>query len=224
LVRPFIFTLAILAAGEIQRVEGWMTNAFYPALLLILIVASLGIPIPEDIPLIVAGVILRNGEGIATWYGTFVVALAGIMCGDLVLYTLGRRWGPEVVNHRSVRWMVTPERFRRVSHQFQVHGAWMVFFGRFFMGVRAAMCLTAGATRFPYVRFLAADLAGASLSIPLFVFLGYWFADMIPTLRRYIGGVQTALLLGAIIAVVIVFLAYRARKRRRSALRADAGE
>ena len=121
------------------------------------------------------------------------------------------------MNHRSVRWMVTPDRFARISRRFQVHGTWFCFFGRFIMGVRAAMCMAAGATGFPYWRFFLADFAGALLSVPLFVFLGYWFAGMIPTLRAYVGGVQALILVLAGAAFIVVYVVYRKRKRRRAA-------
>ncbi len=199
-----------------------MQQAFYPALVAILVAASLGVPIPEDIPLIAAGVLLRTHPGIASWHGTLIAALIAIMVGDLVLYALGRRWGPGAINHRSIRWIITPERFTRLSRRFRVHGTWFCFFGRFILGVRAAMCVTAGATHFPYWRFLLADLAGAVLSVPLFVLLGYWFAGMIPTLQAYIGGVQMILAALAVAVLTAMVLAYRAR-RRRSLLRAGRG-
>jgi len=211
-----VLTMLILATGEFDRVEDWMQQAFYPALLVILVVASLGVPIPEDVPLIVSGVLLRTHPAIASWHGTFVVALLGIMSGDLVLYSLGRRWGPEVVNHRSVRWMITPARFTRVARRFRVHGTWFCFFGRFLVGVRAVMCLTAGATGFPYWRFFLADFGGALLSIPLFVLLGYWFAGMLPVLQAYLSGAEVLLwTIGVAVALVLAFV-YRARRRRRA--------
>jgi membrane protein DedA with SNARE-associated domain len=209
----FIATLA-LAGNEFVRVEGWMQQAYYPALLAILIVASLGVPIPEDVPLIVSGVLLRTTPEIASWPGTLIVAMVGIMSGDLVLYSLGRRWGPEVVNHRSVRWIITPARFTRLARRFRVHGTWFCFFGRFLVGVRAAMCMTAGATGFPYWRFFLADFAGALLSIPLFVFLGYWFAGMVPTLEIYLNRAETLFWAVGIAVAVVLLLMYRARKRR----------
>jgi membrane protein DedA with SNARE-associated domain len=218
-----VLATLLIAAGEFDRVEDWMQQACYPALLVILVVASLGVPIPEDIPLIVAGVLLRTHPNIASPHGTFIVALVGIMSGDLVLYSLGRRWGPEVVNHRSVRWMITPERFTRVARRFRVHGTWFCFFGRFLVGVRAVMCLTAGATGFPYWRFFLADFAGALLSIPLFISLGYWFAGMIPTLEAYLSRAEALAWAAAIVAVVVLTLVYRARRRRRPRRRATAG-
>jgi len=218
-MRCFLLATSLNALNsEVGHVEAWMEQAYYPVLLLILVVASLGVPIPEDIPLIVAGVLLKTQEahGTVTWYGTFIVALIGIMSGDLVLYTLGRRWGPDVVSHRSVRWLITPKRYARLSAEFQRHGTWMCFVGRFIVGVRAAMCMTAGATRFPYWRFFLADFCGALLSIPFFVVLGYLCADMIPKLLGDLRSAQTLLTAAAIGVVAALLLVYTVRKRRRA--------
>jgi len=218
-MRLFVLATAFTIAGiEFEQFQGFMEQGFYPALLLILVTASLGIPIPEDIPLIAAGVILKTSPETASWHGTFIVALIGIMTGDLVLYSLGKHWGRGVVNHRLVRWMITPERFDQVSEQFQRHGAWFCFFGRFFMGIRAVMCITAGATRFPYWRFFLADFAGALLSVPLFVVLGYFCAGMIPTLLDYMSGVQIAMSVIAVIGVIIAIMIIRRRRKKRRQL------
>ncbi|MBN2445708.1 MAG: DedA family protein [Phycisphaerae bacterium] len=193
----------------------WLETAFYPTLLGILIIASLGLPIPEDIPLIAAGVILSRHPGVATWPATLLVALVGIMSGDLILYMFGRLAGPSIVGHKGVRWLITPRRYAQTARAFKRHGMWACFFGRFFVGIRAMMCMTAGATRFPYWRFFIADCAGALLSIPLFVLLGYWFAGMIPVLRQYLVGVQGILLGVAILGAIGLVIALKIRAMRR---------
>ncbi len=81
------------------------------------------------------------------------------------------------------------------------------------------MCLTAGATRFPYWRFFLADFAGAVLSIPLFVGLGYWFAGMIPTLQKLVGEVQLTLLVLAVVVLGVLLLVYRRRRQARHSRR-----
>jgi len=209
-----LMALLIFAQGEMGRVQDWMQSAFYPVLFTILVAASLGVPIPEDIPLLAAGVLLRTHPGIASWPVTMAVALVGIISGDLILYWLGRRWGPNVVTHRWICWMITPQRFARFSQRFGVHGTWFCFFGRFVVGVRAAMCLTAGATRFPYWRFFLADFAGALLSIPLFLALGYWFAGMLPTIQKLVGEVQLTLLAFVTVTLIVLMIVYHRRRRR----------
>ncbi|MFH1747457.1 MAG: DedA family protein [Planctomycetota bacterium] len=210
-------SLAFLVADS-SPIQDLMEHAFYPVLLGILVFASLGLPIPEDFPLIAAGVLLKTHPGLASWWGTIAVAMLGIMTGDLVLYRLGRMWGMDVVNHRFVRRLITPVRLQRTIDKFHKYGTWFCFFGRFFMGVRAVMCMTAGATRFPYWRFFLADFSGALLSVPFFVFLGYWFAGMLPTLRAYVSGVQWLMVLGgAAVVGAVVYYEYRRITRRRAA-------
>ncbi|MEW6252747.1 MAG: DedA family protein [Planctomycetota bacterium] len=206
----------LLLADELSHVQGWMEQAFYPVLLILLVAASLGLPIPEDIPLIAAGVLLKTKPSVASSPGVVVVALIGIMVGDLILYALGRRWGPGAVGHRYIRSIVTPRRFARLSERFRRHGTWCCFFGRFFMGVRAAMCVTAGATHFPYWRFFLADLAGAALSVPLFVFLGYWFAGVIDELQVVLGDAKLVGVGVTLVVATVLFILYRRRRRRRA--------
>lgn len=196
------------------NVQAWMQHAFYPVLLLALLAGSLGLPIPEDVPLIAAGVILSQHPGVASWGGTVAFALLGIMCGDVVLYVLGGRWGPEVFEHRWVKRLITPARLEKTARKFNRYGMWMCFFGRFVMGVRAAMCITAGVMRFPLWRFLLADLAGALISIPLLVWLGYWFANMIPTLTAYMHVVRWVMLGLAVAFVAVVALRWRSKARK----------
>lgn len=205
---------ALLAAFSDAQIQEWLTHAFYPMLAGILIIASLGVPIPEDVPLIASGIVLHQHPGVATWLGTIAVATTCILSGDMLLYTLGRRWGRTVFNHRSVSWLITPARMAWADRHFHRYGIWMVFFGRMVAGVRAVMCITAGVTRLPFHRFFLADLAGALVSVPTFIALGYAFAGALPTLRRYVLGAQGALLVVAIVVIgIVVFLKRKALRR-----------
>lgn len=206
-----ILALTLLASlGD--KVEAWMSQAFYPALSFLLFLGSMGLPIPEDVPLIAAGVVMRTHDVGATWQGVILTALCFVLSGDIVLYTLGRRWGKDVVNHRSVSWILTPSRFELMTERFHRYGILMCFFGRLVMGVRAAMCLTAGATRYPFYRFIFADALGATVTVPMFVWLGYWFAGMIPTLRAYMRGVTWGVFVALLIIVGVAVLIHKIRK------------
>lgn len=209
-----------LLASLGDTIEAWMSHAFYPALAFLLFLGSMGMPIPEDIPLIAAGVVMRTHDVGATWQGVILTALCFVLSGDIILYTLGRRWGKDVVNHRSVSWILTPDRFERMTLQFHRYGVLVCFFGRLVMGIRAAMCLTAGATRYPFYRFILADALGAAITVPMFVWLGYWFAGMIPTLRAYMRGITWGIFVALLIIVGVLIVVHKIRKsipRRESA-------
>jgi membrane protein DedA with SNARE-associated domain len=217
-----VLVVAMLAPEQVQSL---LEQYFYAGLLGILVIASLGLPIPEDVPLIAAGVVLRLHPDTASWPLTLLTALVGIMSGDLVLYSIGRFWGRDVVKHKSVQWIITPERFAKAEAYFRRWGVWFCFFGRFIMGIRAVMCMVAGATHFPYWRFFLADFAGALLSVPLFVGLGYAFANALKELMSALAEVHGA----AIIVVVLGVAAFafwefrRFRKHSSSAESATAG-
>lgn len=209
--------VALLLAASVGWFDDLLRQAFYPTLLLVFIIASLGIPIPEDIPLIAAGVILRTHPEIADWPMALFVALVGIMSGDVILYTLGKRWGPDVFAHRSVAWLVTHRRMEMMTEKFHKYGVWMCFFGRFMVGVRAVMCLTAGVTRFPFWKFFLADFSGALLSAPAFMLLGYFCAGMIDRLEAYIKSAKWVVL-GSLALLGLVLWAYQMRRMRRQKL------
>jgi membrane protein DedA with SNARE-associated domain len=217
----------LLAFGLIEEnVFELLKQAFYPALLLIFVIASLGVPIPEDLPLMAAGVILRTSPEIASWPLTILVSTIGIMSGDLILYSLGRVWGDDVFSHKSVRWLISPARLRLMKQKFLRHGTWMVFFGRFIVGVRAVMCLSAGVTRFPYWRFFLADFCGAMITIPMFIGLGYAFAYAFPTLKAYLGDLQLIALIVVLLAIgcAIWYRIHRRSKREIAAVEKETPE
>lgn len=202
------------SAGWIDDLLDWavQVGAVYPAILGILVIASLGVPIPEDVPLILAGVILRTEPRAATWFGVILVSLIGIMSGDLVLYTLGKRWGRGVFNHKWVSRLVTPDRFDWLADKFHSYGVWACFFGRFLMGIRAAMCLTAGATRFPYWKFFLADFAGALLSVPFFVGVGYVCADNWELALTYMKDAQGIVLVSLAVFALVGFFWWKSKR------------
>lgn len=214
-MRPPLGTTLLLAISD-SWMLGFLSNFFYPGLLLIFVIASLGAPIPEDIPLILAGVLIKTHPDIASWQWALPVSLVGIMSGDVILYTLGRRWGRNIFAHKSVAWLITPRRLAIMDERFHRWGAWACFFGRFMMGVRAMMCLTAGVTRFPFWKFFLADFAGALLSVPFFIWLGYKFAEHLPLLEEYLQDAQFVvfIVVGLLIAAVIWYEVRRIRRIR----------
>src|SRR5262245_1084682 len=218
-MRPLLAVTLALAISQ-STMQGLLETAFYPALLLVFIIASLGIPIPEDIPLIAAGVILKTNPHVASWPGALLVSMIGIMSGDVILYHLGKKWGRHVFEHRSVAWLITPRRMQIMTERFHRYGVWACFFGRFMVGVRAIMCLTAGVTRFPFWKFFVADFCGALLSVPFFIGLGFVFAHMLDSLKSYIAEVQT--IVGALIAIVIAAVVWYEFRRLRKMREADA--
>ena len=154
----------------------WITQYIeefqYAAIALVLFLAGLGVPIPEDIPLIYGGVM--SGKGAMNVYVHFVVSMVFIVLGDVSLYMIGKKISKNAETPSRFQKILTPERQAKVQGYFDRYGSWAVFLGRFVAGVRGAVYLTAGMARFPLPRFIFLDFLAALISVPVWIYLGYW--------------------------------------------------
>ena len=194
---------------------GWVTDYIeefhYAAVALVLFVAGLGVPIPEDIPLIYGGVMA--GRGIMNVYVHFGVSMVFILIGDLCLYNIGRRISRNAETPSRWQKLLTPERQTRVRGLFAKYGSWAVFFGRFIAGVRGAVFLSAGMARFPIGKFILFDLLAAFISVPVWIGMGYWASANWEVIADKAKQYQL-LVMGTL--VVIAFLVIWVVKRRRA--------
>jgi len=91
----------------------------------------------------------------------------------------------------------------------------MVAVGRMFAGIRGAMVVTAGTSRFKFIKFLIADGLAAVVSGGMFMFLGYWGGtyggDMVRRMREIRYSIWA---IAGVLAIVLLFLFFRDRKRR----------
>jgi membrane protein DedA with SNARE-associated domain len=149
----------------------------YAAVFGILVACGLGVPLPEDISLILGGFLAHKGA--ASLPMMMVIGFAGILVGDSLIFYAGRRLGTQVGRSPGgfLARVVTPEKRARVEGLFALHGQKIVMIARFLPGVRAVTYFTAGSAGMSYWRFIFWDGLAAILSAPFFVWLGFAFGD-----------------------------------------------
>ena len=155
----------------------------YGVLFGMLFLCGLGLPVPEDIPLIVSGILIGSHKmhlGIAA-----PLAWAGIIGGDCMLYMLGRTYGLNITRVPFVGKHVTKARIEKAEKLFERWGIWVVAIGRLFAGIRGAMVVAAGTLRFNFIKFIIADGLAALVSGGLFMFLGYKVGQNIHLITKY---------------------------------------
>lgn len=148
----------------------------YGAVFLVLLACGLGVPLPEDISLILGGFLAHKGA--ANLPVMMAVGFAGILAGDSLIFHFGRKLGSKVGRKSGGGFfarIITPEKRAKVEGLFEKHGHKVVMIARFMPGVRAVTYFTAGSVGMPYWRFILWDGLAALLSAPLFVFLGFHF-------------------------------------------------
>ena len=192
------------------------TEYGYLAVFIMLLVCGLGVPVPEDVTLVTGGVIA--GLGYADVDTMFAVGMVGVIIGDGLVFSIGRFQGPRVMQLKTVQQIITPDRFLAAQDAFHKYGRWVMFVARFLPGLRTPVFFTAGTSkRVSFGTWLLMDGVAALISVPVWVYLGYFgarnFDWMFKILHRFQYGIFVLLGFGALALAVVWW-----RKRRTKSL------
>jgi membrane protein DedA with SNARE-associated domain len=180
---------------------------------LALIVAGLGAPIPEDIMLLAAGVLVQRGE-VSYWTALGACAF-GVAVGDTTIFLIARRLGPAALTRRPLRWVITPARHAKVEELFSRHGNVIVFMGRHMAGLRAPIFAMAGIHGVKLSRFWLWDGLGLCVSAPIVIGIGYKLAEELPKARQYLERFEL-LVIGLLAVAGIGFFVWRKLRRAKA--------
>jgi len=206
----------------VETLQGFVEHFTYLGIFAVLLLGSLGVPIPEEMPIIAAAVL--SHEGVVRWWLALPACLVGVLSGDMVLYWVGRHWGEHVFNWRVVRLVLTPTREQWLTAAYRRHALKTVVTARHVMGLRAAAFLTAGMARVPFWKFVVADAGTAALSVPLGFGLAYFFTDQIEAIVADVHRVERWLALAGLVVLMVVLVAGVRRWKRRLGLERLEGE
>ena len=169
------------SAGDSDREPG-LADALigqtgYFGIFLVLVLGGLGLPVPEEAPIILAAILARKGT--MHWIPALGSCFAGVLVGDFIVYFLGFFYGEKVLSLPLTRKFLTKAREAQIQGYFHRHGVKILILGRFAVGFRTAAYLTAGILRLPPFKLFVTDLCAASFSTFLMFGLGYAFASKV---------------------------------------------
>lgn len=188
----------------------------YFLILGMLMLCGLGLPIPEDVTLIAAGVLCYYGM---TNLGTMIgVALFGVMLGDTLVFFLGHHFGRRLTRKWLFHKLLPDDRLYAVQKKFHRRGNKLIFAARFMPGLRAPIFFSAGTLHLPFRIFWFYDGLAAMISVPLIIGAVYYFGDQVDhvvrAVRRFEHGVFFVLLV--IIGTIVGKWYITHRKLKRS--------
>ncbi|MGE3803334.1 MAG: DedA family protein, partial [Gemmataceae bacterium] len=145
----------------------------YLVIFLLIIATGLGFPMPEELPIVAAGVMVGHasespdpdlpllgdaaaGTGLR-WWIMLPVCIVAVVIGDSFLYGMGRYFGPRLLEKKWVQKVLTPEKRKNIEDNFQKYGVMVLLFARFLPTIRSPIFIMAGVTRLPYSHFVFAD-------------------------------------------------------------------
>lgn len=181
--------------------EGMDGTTAYLVVLGTLGLCGLGLPVPEDIILITAGFLSALGK-FSLW-SAILAGMVGVLSGDAVLFFLGRRYGPAAFDLPLIRRLFTPERREAAQQRVLENARFICFIARFLPGLRSPIYLTAGAMQIPPRTYIMQDGFAAAISVPVWVYVGWYFGDRVHHALDVAAEVQMWVGLGVILTIVM---------------------
>jgi membrane protein DedA with SNARE-associated domain len=186
----------------------------YLGLFGLIILGTLGLPFPEDSILLLCGFLAARNH--IKPLQAFFVIYSALLITDFLLYSVGKKCGRRIVEHRRFQKVITNNRLAKLETKFKKWGTLVVFFGRHVLGLRAQIFLVAGVLNMSCKKFLLADGISAIISIALWGGLGFAGGNHIDRWRRDITNIESILMvLLAILVGSVLFFRYL-KKRRNS--------
>ena len=196
-------------------IEQFIEQLPYLGVVLILLVAGFGVPIPEDLPLILGGVVC--GLGHANIYLMVPLTFAAVLGADVIMFTLGRLHGDRLRKLPILRRCLSDERLAKVADAYHAHVGKTLFTSRFLPGLRTPLFFTAGSVGIAYWRLLLYDGIAALISVPVWVLAGYFGAEHKDHIFHLLKQVEFLILALIVVAAVVYVVVRRLRRRPASA-------
>jgi membrane protein DedA with SNARE-associated domain len=179
----------------------------YMALAAAVFLEAIGLPIPAAIAMVVAGA--AAALHLLSPMNTLLVAVIGILVGDILLFEMGRRTGWWLLGILC-RVSMNPETcILRSAESFYKRGRLTLLFAKFVPGINTMAPPLAGSMRMPFMQFLQLDLGGTLLYVLAYAGLGFVFSRLLKPILQAFATVGHAMEVVFFIALV-GYLSYRA--------------
>ena len=144
----------------------------------------------------------------------WIVGFLGVTLGDVISWTMGRIVGLEPKGFVSK--LIGQEQIRDIEQFYRKWGDWAIVIARQIPGMRFPTFFFAGASAISLTRFYIIDGLAALITVNVFYWLGYAFADDLSNIKLWVEDFQSYAsgFASALILLVICLLLYRRYQNR----------
>ncbi len=190
-------------------------------IILAMAIESCCIPLPSEIVMPLAGVMLVEGKilpGVNPWLGIVLVALAGsigCLIGSVVAYGIGYSGGRPLLLRYGRYVLISQHDADKADRFFQRWGSATAFFSRLLPVVRTYISLPAGIAKMPFVKFCIFTFLGSFPWCLLLAYVGTVVGQNLSTLGSYFHSFDLVILV-AVVALVVLYIWRHIRNDRKA--------
>lgn len=183
----------------------------YGFIILFMTASSFGLPIPEEMTLVSAGLVAFMAKNPAQFpppspdaQGVNLIVLSivcflAVLGSDVLIYYLGKIFGRRLIKSKFFNNRVGQERFNKINLIFQKYSYWACGLFRFTPGVRFPGHMSCGLMGIPLWKFMLVDGFAALISVPTQVILVATYGDVILAKIK-----EFKIALGVIILIILL--------------------
>ena len=188
----------------------------YAGIFLAVVLGNVGVPIPEETVLALAG--YAASRGVLRLPTVLIVGVVSAAVGDNIGYWLGHRFGRRAIERFGHLAFVPPERMQKITGFMTRYGALAIFAARFIVGLRTLAGPLAGASGVRPMTFVIANILGAIVYVPYAVGIGYGIGwSLGDTIERFLTGRVDHIILGLLALALLIGAVRFIRARRATA-------
>jgi membrane protein DedA with SNARE-associated domain len=168
-----------------HTIDGWLASYGYLVVFLLVMIESIGVPVPGETALIGAALYAGSTHKLEIWW-IVAVAIAGAVLGDNIGFAIGRYGGAKLLLRYGHKIRLHEARLKIGIWLFRRHGGKVVFWGRFVSILRTWAAFLAGANHMEWRRFLFYNAAGGTVWATLYAVAYYEFGGALRKLSTTI--------------------------------------
>lgn len=187
----------------------------YAAILGFMTICALGVPIPEEVVIISAGLVGHMalnpeqypppypGAHAVDPYTLAFVTFASVIVTDYLIFSMGQFFGQKIMRSERFKRFFTEEKTTKITTWAQKYGFFAPSVFRFIPGVRFPGHLMCGALGIPGWAFLITDGTAALISVPTQVLLvSFYGEEIINRMKPF--KIYLFVFLAIVVAVVLI--------------------
>jgi membrane protein DedA with SNARE-associated domain len=191
----------------------FITNLYVTAglagIVLAMALESCCIPLPSEIVMPLAGIMLVEGKllaGVNPWLSLVLVALAGAtgcLIGSIAAYGIGYAGGRPLMLKYGRYVLISQHDAEKADRFFQKWGSETVFFSRLLPIIRTYISLPAGIAKMPFVKFCIYTFLGSFLWCLLLAYVGTVVGNNLSVLTPIFRSFEVIIIIALVILVAL---------------------